>query len=227
MTELKYLIFFSCLFIGVPLGIILSNKYPVIEKGVFILVVFFTCEMVDINFISMENYRGTSKGFEFGLVDISLYILLGLVLKRRFKQKIVAYPPGSILYGLYFLFSVLSILNADIIIYSGFEISKMLRMYLYYWTLFNYLIHADRLSKIMPAIGVVIVYVFVIVMKQKYIDNIFQSSGPFPHQNSLVMYMSVFGMFALSYLLNSRHANAWFWFIAFGMSAICVVATLS
>lgn len=227
MPDIKYLIFFSCLFLGVPVATLLCVKFRELEKYVLFLTLFFTCEMVDINFFSMENYRGTSKGFEFGMVDISLCILFSLVIIQRRERKIIKCPPGTALYGLYFFFSVLSIVNADKLLYSSFEVSKMVRMYLYYWTLFNFLIHKDRLQVIMPCVAVIIIYVFFSVIKQKYVGGLFQCAGPFPHQNSLVMYMSVFGMLALSYLLNSRHANAWFWFFVFGMSAVCIVATLS
>ncbi len=227
MSEFKYLIFFMTLIVGVPIGYLCCLHSKACEKLVFFLVIFFTCEMVDINFVSMETYRGTTKGFELGMVDISLYILLCLVVKRRHRFPIARLPPGSVLYLMYFLFSLASTINADMGIYSAFEILKMLRMYLYFWTIANYLRNEQQLRWLMTTIGAIIVYIFLSVIKQKYLLGIFQCQGPFPHQNSLVMYVSIFGAMAHAYLLNVPGTRSWLWFIIFGMAAVCILATLS
>ena len=227
MSEFKYLIFFMTLIIGVPLGYLCCLYSKNCEKLVFFLVIFFTCDMVDINFVSMETYRGTTRGFEFGMVDISLFILLSLVLKRRHQLPIDWFPMGSSLYLLYFLFSLASIINADVGIYSAFEILKMCRMYVYFWTIANYLRNAQQLQWLMTTIGAIIIYIFFSVMEQKYLLGMFQCKGPFPHQNSLVMYVSTFGAMAHAYLLNVASSRSWFWFTIFGMASICILATLS
>jgi hypothetical protein len=227
MSEIKYFIFFLVLFLGVPAGYFLSLQYKWIEKIVFFLFVFFTCEMVDINFVSMETYRGTSKGFELGMVDIAMYILLMLSLKRSKQYKISYLPPGSVLYLIYFACSLISIIHADIYIYSAFEVTKMVRMFLYFWIAFNYIQQEEQLETLMQSVGIIIFYIFVSVVKQKYLMGMFQAMGPFPHQNSLTMYISILGSLALSRVLNHKEANAPLWFLLFGMSAFCVLSTLS
>ncbi|WP_231876843.1 O-antigen ligase, partial [Oleiphilus sp. HI0080] len=47
------------------------------------------------------------------------------------------------------------------------------------------------------------------------------------HQNSLTLYISILGSLALAKVLNDRSANAPLWFLLFGMSAFCVLSTLS
>jgi len=227
MSEFKYLVFFIVLIIGVPAGYIMARKYKWIEKTIFFLFVFFTCEMVDINFVSMESYRGTSKGFEFGMVDISMYIILLLSLNRSQQYKIVNFPPGSILYFLYFLCSLLSIVHADVYMYSAFEVSKMLRMYIYFWVAYNYIQEEAQFETLIQSLGIIICYIFFSVLKQKYLLGMFQSMGPFPHQNSLTMYISVLGSIALSRVLNKKEINAPLWFLLFSMCAFCVLSTLS
>lgn len=227
MGELKYFIFFAVLLVGVPVGYFLALRYQWIEKLVFFLFVFFTCEMVDINFVSMETYRGTSKGFEFGMVDIAMYIILLLSVHRAPVYGIRWLPPGSVLYLIYFLISISSIIHADVYIYSGFEIIKMLRMFLYFWIAFQYIQTSEQIETFMHAVGIVIFYIFTSVVKQKYLFGMFQAMGPFPHQNSLTMYISILGALALSRVLNNRSANAPLWFLLFGMSAFCVLSTLS
>ncbi|HQB98422.1 MAG TPA: hypothetical protein PKZ46_05760, partial [Candidatus Cloacimonadota bacterium] len=83
LSHLKYIIFFATLFIGVPLGYFLSLKFPKVEKVIFFLMMFFTVRMEDINFVSRESFRLTSRGFEIGLVDICTFIIFLLILKRR------------------------------------------------------------------------------------------------------------------------------------------------
>lgn len=227
MGELKYFIFFAVLLVGVPVGYFLALRYQWIEKLVFFLFVFFTCEMVDINFVSMETYRGTSKGFEFGMVDIAMYIILLLSVHRAPTYGIRWFPPGSVLYLIYFLISISSIIHADVYIYSGFEIIKMLRMFLYFWIAFQYIQTSEQIETFMHSVGIVIFYIFISVVKQKYLFGMFQAMGPFPHQNSLTMYISILGALALSRVLNNRSANAPVWFLLFGMSAFCVLSTLS
>ena len=227
MGELKYFVFFSVLLVGVPVGYFLALRYQWIEKLVFFLFVFFTCEMIDINFVSMETYRGTSKGFEFGRVDIAMYIILMLSIKRASYYGIRWFPPGSPLYLCYFLLSMASIVHSDVYIYSGFEVVKMLRMLLYFWIAYQYIQTEDQLETFMGAVAIVIFYIFMSVFKQKYLFGMFQAMGPFPHQNSLTMYISILGSLALSRALNHRNSNATLWFLLFGMTAFCVLSTLS
>ena len=215
MSELKYLVFFVVLIVGVPTGYMLALKYKWIEKLVFFLFIFFTCEMVDINFVSMETYRGTSKGFEFGMVDIAMYILLLLSFKRAKQYNIEWFPPGAILYILYFLCSLISIIHSDIFIYSAFEITKMIRMYLYFWIAYNYIQNEEQLETLMHSVGIIIFYIFFSVVKQKYLLGMFQAMGPFPHQNSLTMYISILGALALSRVLNRNKISVPLWFLLF------------
>lgn len=227
MSDLKYIIFFATLLCAVPIGLLMSIRFAWAEKLVFFLVIFFTCNMVDINFVSMEFYRGTSKGFEFGMVDMSMYILLGLIFIRRRQYPIMILPPGSLLYFTYFAFSATSIANADIKLYSAFELVKMVRMYLYFWIIANYLRSPAQLDLLMRCVGIIMFYIFIVVINQKYRLGQFQCAGPFPHQNSLVMYVSVFGALIHAYMLNRANIRAGIWFLLFGMAGICVVASLS
>jgi len=227
MSEFKYLIFFTTLIIGVPVGFLLAQKFKFIEKAVFFLFIFFTCEMVDINFVSMETYRGTSKGFEFGMVDISMLIMLLLVIARSRRYPIECFPPGSFLFFVYFILSLISIINADIYIYSAFEVNKMFRMYLYFWIAYNYLHKEEHFESLAICFGIIITYIFLTVVEQKYVQGVFQNRGPFPHQNSLVMYMGFLGSVALSRVLNKTSIWVPLWFLLFGMAAFCILSTLS
>ncbi|MGK0255769.1 MAG: putative membrane protein YeaQ/YmgE (transglycosylase-associated protein family) [Arcobacteraceae bacterium] len=226
MAELKYLIFFSVLLIGVPFNYMMARKYVQYEKFLWFLLIFFTANMIDINFISMESYRGTAKGFEIGMVDIVVFSMLAVIIGRRDEYPL-RIPSGTTLYFFYFLFSLVSIINSDVLVYSFFEIWKMIRMYIFFFVVYNMIRKFEEFNDIMLYISFISIFITLVVLKQKYLLGIFQTYGPFPHQNSLVMYMIVFGSLLLSFLLNSKDVKLYYWLAVFGAVSIDIISTLS
>ncbi len=203
MSEYKYIIFFLVLLIGVPCGIILVCRSRLWERIILFLMMFFTCSLVGtINFASVPDYRGTSRGFEIGLVDMATLVIFGfIVLQPKFKLKL--FPPGTFLFFIYLVFSMISMMNAANVLYSWFEVWKMLRMYFYFWVLYNYFIDFDRIQQVIKMLPLLIIYIFVIVIYQKKMGA-YQPGGPFPHQNTLSMYVMVPGGIFLASLFEIR-----------------------
>lgn len=226
MFELKYIIFFFVLFIGVPIAVIFAKRFVWIEKTLWFLLLFFTASTEDINFFSMETYRGTSRGFEIGLVDITAIILFFVIYSRKDKYPITM-PAGSYLYFTYFAFSFISVMNSDVYIYSFFELWKMIRMYFYFFVVYNLIRSFDDLEEFIKYMLIIVAYITLMVLKQKYLEGMFQVKGPFPHQNSLVMYMIVYGSIFLAYVLNVKKAKLYIWITAFGAASIDIISTLS
>lgn len=229
LSEFKYIIFFAVLFIGVPIGVILAVSNRFFEKVVLFLMLFFTCRLEEtINFVSRETYRGTSRGFEVCLVDMATLVMFFVVLfKRDFKVKI--FPPGTVLYGIYFFFSLVSIMNADETLYSYFEIWKMIRMYFYYWVFFNYFADEERIKLLIKFIPAIVIYIFGVAVMQKYVYRYYQIHGPLPHQNSLAMYMTVVNCIIFGQLLNEKVTAVKNMFLIgiFGMGSLLILFTLS
>ncbi|MCK4957636.1 MAG: O-antigen ligase family protein, partial [Candidatus Cloacimonetes bacterium] len=100
-------------------------------------------------------------------------------------------------------------------------------MYLYFWVIYNYVNSWEKFELLMKFIGLIIIYIGLTVLKQKYIEGRFQCPGPFPHQNSLVMYLIVFNSLVFSYLLNRKDVNIWYWLMVLGFGAISIISTLS
>jgi hypothetical protein len=228
--ELKYLIFFGVLALGVPMGFILASRIRLVEDVVLFFAVFFTCSLLGaINFVSIETYRGTSKGFEISLVDVATLMLFLLAVSRRGKNGLSIFPPGSFLYFLYFSISWISVLNAAEGVYCYFELFKMAKMYFFYWTMYNYMASTRDVFRVVRIIPAIIVYIFLVVLDQKYRMCLFQTNGPLPHQNSLVMYMMIFNTILFAWVLNGglSLAKAAGMLLVFGMGSVCVVSTLS
>ena len=216
----KALVFWGLFFLLVPPGIFLALANRWWERFFLFITIFFTCRAsASIHFFSHEHYRGTSRGFELTIVDITLLILL-MVLFFRKEYKLTLLPPGTFLYWLYLLISVISIVNADVALYSWFEVLKMVRMYFCYWIFFNYFQNIERINLVLKFFGVVIVTVFLVGFDQKYFGGQFQIRSTFDHQNSLAMYIAVLGPICCSMLLNSR-TSGWNYVIVLLLFAMC------
>src|SRR5437763_17058391 len=98
--------------------------------------VFFTSMIVlapmtedwDINFVSRDWYRGTTRGFEFSLVDILAISLLvsSLLVPRRGESR--GFWPGSLGFMfLFFLYACFNVAIAEPRLFGLFELSKMIR----------------------------------------------------------------------------------------------------
>jgi len=103
-------------------------------------------------------------------------------------------------------------------------------MYLFFYVVYNYVNSFAQFNDLLKGVALITIYIFLEVMRQKYLLGIFQSPGPFPHQNSLVMYSIIFGSLIFAYLLNKKDITLYkfsFWLLLFAMTAISVISTLS
>jgi hypothetical protein len=227
LSEYKYIIFFIAVVVGVPAGIILAYISKLWERVFIFLMVFFTCNLSGtINFESVKDYRGTSRGFEIGIVDLAALIIFGfMIVKPRFKIKL---PPGTILYFTYTVISMLSIQNSANAEYSWFEILKMFKMYFYYLVWFNYFIDLNQIQRVIRILPVLVVYMFMMVLYQ-WKMGVYQPYGPFTHQNSLCMYVMTIGAIFLAAIfeLKMKEFKAAYVIGIFGLCCLIEVLTLS
>jgi O-antigen ligase len=158
-----------------------------------------------------------------------LVLFFVVAFNRRRYKKLTVLPPGSLLYAIYFAISLLSFSQSDNLLYSGFEITKMIRMYLCYWIMVNWFQDESNIEYFVRVIPFVIIYIFGYTFMQKYAWGIYQCYGPLPHQNSLVMYMIMFNGLIFSKLMNRRNNQVEDVFILgiFGIGSLCVMFTLS
>ena len=220
---MKYLIFFIA-FMGVlPLGYILTLNRKYMRYAFFAVslpVMMFN--QVSINFFSHETYRGTSRGMEVSLVYlIALAMLIGMCILHGRKK---LFPDaGSKIYLVYFLLCIPSLINADNMLYSWFELWKMIMMYVVFLTVYYYLYNYRDFNSIIIAFGIVATVTFLTVVKQ-HLKGIHQANGLFPHQNSMGMYMCLIAPVFFAYYFNrnkgwKRYLFAGFFLVA---SAACM-----
>ena len=139
--ELKQLIFLGMTVSFIPVAAWFGIRYRWAERMLVAGALFSTCYLIDINFVSMEWYRGDTKGFEFGVTDwmiISLSIVMACAPRWKNKRP-EPLPPNATLMLAYFFLAVLSIFVAYVPTYAGFGVFKILRAMAVYWVAYNYL----------------------------------------------------------------------------------------
>ena len=95
--EAKQAIFLLATIVFVPAAVWFGCRYRWAERALVAGAFFSTCYLVDINFVSMEWYRGDTRGFEFGLTDwmvVSLIIVMTRAERWR-RQSIAIIPPNA------------------------------------------------------------------------------------------------------------------------------------
>ncbi|MCX6968792.1 MAG: O-antigen ligase family protein [Verrucomicrobia bacterium] len=252
MAQFKYLIFFAVLIVGVPLGIILSNKHPLVEKLVVIFLVFSTVVPDDtgINFCSREFYFALTKGFEISLGDLTALVLLGSIYLKRDEYNAPGLPPLSILFVLILVTYLLSWVTAPMSVpvplaaqehpfaipydnfetklYPLFETSKWLRGFLLFLAIYYYLRKPENLDIVLFAICFATIYLGLVVMSDRYIHHINRVKATLPHPNALATYMAMSATLIFSALLaEKRLARILMQIFALALAGLSVVMTIS
>ncbi len=226
--ELKYIIFAIVVLGMIPALVALVLDRRLLRVSLIgLLLPLLNFEGTAINFLSMETYRGTSRGIEISLCYVvALVIILAIILKTGIKMHMPTL--GGFLFFLYFIFSAFSILKAEDKIISLFELWKMLMMFLVYLAVFLYLEYSKGdFSILFYGLDAFIVLCFFFVLKQHY-SSMNQVKSFFPHQNSMAMFLVLANVIPFSQFLNSRNEyKSWFFLFVFCCGAVSVLRTYS
>ncbi|MCF7849831.1 MAG: O-antigen ligase family protein [Kiritimatiellales bacterium] len=254
--ELKFIIFYLTILVGVPLGTILCVLYRPLLRFVVVLMVWATCvpEYVGINFVSREFYRSATRGIEFSLVDICALIIFFAMLLQRDRPKFRWFPPLTITYGIYILMGfiswtlvgpnfetpdelVLDFLNRhgvayyhefEINLYPLFELSKILRGAFIFLVLVNYIRSDKEIGTMSTAFLVTTLYVSVEALHERYVLGENRVAATLGHANSLSTYMAMMGTVMFGFMLYREKAIKTLLFGgAAALAAVTVILTVS
>jgi len=228
--ELKQVIFIGITAIFIPVASWFGIRYRWAERMLVAGALFSTCYLIDINFVSLEWYRGDTRGFEFGVTDwmiISLMIVMARAPRWK-KRRPELLPPNSTLMIAYFLLAVLTIFIAYVPVYAGFGVFKILRAMAVYWVAYNYLRSEDDLRFFVMVLGAMVAFQFMLVMQDR-MGGIYRAKGSTPHSNTLAMYINMMNMIFLAFVLGDRQGGPrhYFYWGAFGLGTVIVLATFS
>lgn len=147
-------------------------------------------EDLDINFMSRDFYRGTTRGIEISLVDVlSISILVSSILFPRQGQRRMFWPASFGLMLIFFLYCCFNVGMADPKIFGVFELSKMIRgMTIFLATAF--FVQSEREIKLLLfALGTIICYEGVQGFRQRFQYHMDRVPGTLDDSNSLSVFL--------------------------------------
>jgi len=225
--ETKQLVFIVLTMGIIPSTVWLGITYKWAERGLVAGAFLSTSYLIDINFVSMEMYRGDTRGFEFGSTDwmiISLFLVM-LISPRWRRRKITLLPPNSGLAITYFLVALLSALVSYVQVYAGFGLVKIFRGMVVFLVAYNYLNEEEDLRFLITILGSIIVLEFVFVVEQR-LTGLYRATGTTPHSNTLAGYLNMINMVFFALLLGDKSRQRMYW-VLLAMGSLMVLATFS
>ena len=225
---LKALAFTFIFLYLVPFMTALCCMFPTFRHFCFAAMLYYTSNEITLNIQPLPQWRGTARGYAFSAVSLfALPLLLSMICSYRYKVRL--FPPGFFFYFLYFLAILLSGFNAPLMRQWGFEVYKMVWMYITFLAAFNYLNNARDLTYFIYIVCFILLYIFWVGYNQKYRQGRYQIAATFPHQNSLCLYLELFGLMILGVLMNEKISKKLFalCIMAFGASTVLIIFTYS
>lgn len=200
--ETKTIIFALFSLVAIPLGCAQVRRSSWLKDTcVFALVVgTINTGLVDINLLSREWYRGTTRGIEWGWLDyLWLFILYAELKGRRPGARWVA-PMSLGAMALFVGYNALHVLSSDLWLFGLFELTKMVRATLLFLAVALYVKDERHLRLIVWALGVATSCEFFSAVYSRVILGHVRADGTLFHPNSLAMYnlMAVPVLFAVS-----------------------------
>jgi hypothetical protein len=231
--ETKYIVFGAALLLGVPIGIVVAYLSQKILDAVFVLMVVatsFPTGNTDIELITRDWYRGTTRGLEVNIVDLCGLVVFGAVLLRRMiKGSRWQWPPSLGFIVVYFLYCALSVALSDPWLFGAFELTKVFRG-LFLFVVVFYFIETDRERRLLLfAICAATLYVSYYSLDQRFIGGLWRIGGPMGHPNMLSIYSCLVAPILFSCALareNTFKQRALYGFSS-GMAVVNVLLTVS
>lgn len=201
--EFKHIIFLVGLVVVLTLGRSLCRRKPQLRDTCAFLLVFGTtrADMLDINFLSREWYRGTTRGIEASWLDL-LWILLLSSLPRNERRP--AWIPGLGPMLFFLAYNALIVAYSDPAIFGIFELSKMVRLVGLFITIARYVRGDREIELICRALALAVIYEFVWALRHRFIWKMSRAAGTLGHANALSMYE----LMAVPVLITTAMSNA-------------------
>jgi O-antigen ligase len=239
VSEYKYLIFIVGSAVCVPVGILLASQWRRFHDFIFMFLVFGTCMPAglfgfptDINFLSREWYRGSTRGIEISYLDLLAVVLLvsSIAVRQKEGRKLFIWPPTYTLLVIFFGWCALNVaVFSDPKIFGLFELTKIMRSMLLFIAVVTYIRSPREIQLFVWALVGTIFYEAIICLRDRYLWGVHRVQGTLGHPNSLSMYaLQCVPIFVVSYFAKDiPRMLRWACLPAFMAAAGCVLLTIS
>jgi len=194
LHEYKNLIGPLLILASIGLGVLLATFFHRVRDGFFALMIFLAplTERWDVNFVSRDFYRGTSRGFEVSLVDVlSISLLLSSILAPRRGQSRAYWPASLGLMILFFCYACFNVAIADPKLFGLFELSKMVRGIIIFMAVAFYLRSERELRFLILGLALAICCQGLLALQQRYVYGIHRVYGTVDDSNSLSVFLCI------------------------------------
>jgi hypothetical protein len=195
----------------------------------FVLLVFLSpmIERVDVNFVSREWYRGTSRGFEFSILDIlSISLLVSAVLFPRRGEARWYWPASLGLMILLFLYACGNVAALDPKLFGCFELFRMVRGLILVLAVAFHVRGEREVRQLIIGLAMLVCFEGLLALKQRYIDGIHRVPGTIDDSNSLSVFLCMTAPVLVA-AVNSRLTGFVKMLCGAGIALACVAEILT
>jgi hypothetical protein len=230
MDVIKFLILSGLYLVAGPAaGLWLANKRQA-QRWTLGLLVFMTSwhiNKITLMILSVETYRGHTKGFEVSFMQAVAIALL--VARWREKTSDFRWVPGwAWVWLLYCAASTLSVLAAPNTSYAWMSAWKFTSAVVILAAAWNAVRDDEDLRWLARFVTATLVVQAAVVLKLRYVDGFYQVRGWFEHQNPLSMWAYMIGLPLLALAMSPVSGKETRWCAAgFVASALVVYCSLS
>ncbi|MDB6052772.1 MAG: lipid core-O-antigen ligase-like enyme [Verrucomicrobiales bacterium] len=219
------------LFVGPLLGLLIANR-PKFQRVAFAAMCFMTISGLlgpgewGFTLLDEPDYRGHARGFHFYFNEVfAIALLVASKMDRKGAQK--WFIPGLIFYLFYLGCSLLSIMNAPQPHYSWMSAFKCFKVILIFLASAVFLRGEGEVEFLLKTMSYTVGWETFVVLKEKYINKIYQVWGTFEHQNSLSMYAGMIGMVLLAAGAGPKRKGSNLFIFGYICCAVIVQGSLS
>ncbi|MDB6017652.1 MAG: hypothetical protein JWR19_2141 [Pedosphaera sp.] len=192
MSEFKNLLGLTVIPAAILCGILVTSVSRRLRDLFFFALVVLTVmtQRLDVNFVSREWYRGTTRGFEVSSMDIlALSILFSSLLRPHPGQSRWYWPAGLGGLLLFFCYACISVSISDPQLFGLFELSKMLRGIFVFLAAALFIRSERELRLLVIALACAVCWQGALALYQRYFQGIHRVTGIIGDPNSLSMYL--------------------------------------
>lgn len=211
------------------LGFVLAGKRAWQQRllGLMVFMTSWHINKLTLMIMSVETYRGHTKGFEAGMLQVLALALLW-ARRREVPGEFRWLPPAAGLWILQCGLCSLSIFGAPNSTFVLMAAWKFTSAVVIFAAAYHMVRSAEDLRLLLRAVTVTLVVQVLVVLKLKYVDGHYQVRGWFEHQNPLAMWSYLLGLPLFAAALGPSDRIETRWHLAgFLASAILLECCLS
>jgi hypothetical protein len=192
MSEDKNFLGLTVLPLAIVFGVLAATASRRVRALFFFLLVVLTVatQHLDVNFVSREWYRGTTRGFEFSTVDIlALSVLFSSLLRPGESRQRWYWPPSFGFILVFFAYCRFSVAISNPQLFGLFELTKMLRGLVVFLAAALFIQTERELRLFIVALASAVCWQGLLGLYERYHEGVFRVTGVIGDPNSLSMYL--------------------------------------